>query len=43
MADVADAGVFGTRGEAGFARSADWRIEADRLLRMNIHTKKQTQ
>ena len=43
MADVADAGVFGTRGEAGFARSADWRIEADRLLHMNISTKKQTQ
>jgi 3-hydroxyisobutyrate dehydrogenase len=24
--------VFGTRGEPGFARSADWRVEADRLL-----------
>ena len=32
MADLADAGVFGTRGTPGFARSADWRIEADRLL-----------
>jgi hypothetical protein len=32
VADLADAGVFGTRGEAGFARSADWRVEADRLL-----------
>jgi 3-hydroxyisobutyrate dehydrogenase-like beta-hydroxyacid dehydrogenase len=32
IADLADAGVFGTRGEAGFARSGDWRIEADRLL-----------
>ena len=32
MADLADAGVFGTRGEAGFARSADWREEADRIL-----------
>jgi 3-hydroxyisobutyrate dehydrogenase-like beta-hydroxyacid dehydrogenase len=32
MADLADAGVFGSRGEAGFARSADWRIEADRIL-----------
>ena len=32
VADLADAGVFGTRGEAGFARSADWRTEADRLL-----------
>ncbi|MDE2082667.1 MAG: NAD(P)-dependent oxidoreductase [Burkholderiales bacterium] len=33
MADLADGGVFGTRGEAGFARSADWRTEADRVLR----------
>ena len=32
IADLADAGVFGTRGELGFARSADWRQEADRLL-----------
>jgi 3-hydroxyisobutyrate dehydrogenase-like beta-hydroxyacid dehydrogenase len=32
MADWADAGVFGVKGEAGFARSADWRTEADRLL-----------
>jgi 3-hydroxyisobutyrate dehydrogenase-like beta-hydroxyacid dehydrogenase len=32
MADLADAGVFGQRGSAGFARSADWRREADRLL-----------
>jgi len=42
MADLADAGVFGTRGESGFARSADWRIEADRLLTMYNNTKKQT-
>ncbi|MCS6944359.1 MAG: DUF1932 domain-containing protein [Sutterellaceae bacterium] len=33
MADLADAGVFGSRGAPGFARSADWRLEADRLLR----------
>jgi 3-hydroxyisobutyrate dehydrogenase-like beta-hydroxyacid dehydrogenase len=33
MADLADAGLFGTRGAPGFARSADWRVEADRLLR----------
>ncbi|MDE2565356.1 MAG: NAD(P)-dependent oxidoreductase [Burkholderiales bacterium] len=33
MADLADAGVFGPRGGPGFARSADWRTEADRLLR----------
>jgi len=32
IADLADAGVFGVRGQAAFARSADWRIEADRLL-----------
>ena len=32
MADLADTGVFGARGGAGFARSADWRAEADRLL-----------
>ncbi|HET7526422.1 MAG TPA: DUF1932 domain-containing protein [Burkholderiaceae bacterium] len=32
VADLADAGVFGTKGAAAFARSADWRIEADRIL-----------
>ncbi len=32
VADLADAGVFGRRGEPGFARSADWRTEADRIL-----------
>jgi len=32
MADLADSGLFGTRGSQGFARSADWRIEADRIL-----------
>jgi len=32
MADLADAGVFGERGTKGFARSPDWRIEADRIL-----------
>lgn len=32
VADLADAGLFGARGEAGFARSADWRTEADRIL-----------
>ena len=32
VADLADAGVLGTRGTAEFARSADWRVEADRLL-----------
>jgi 3-hydroxyisobutyrate dehydrogenase-like beta-hydroxyacid dehydrogenase len=32
VADLADAGLFGARGEPGFARSADWRTEADRIL-----------
>jgi 3-hydroxyisobutyrate dehydrogenase-like beta-hydroxyacid dehydrogenase len=32
VADLADQGLFGARGEASFARSADWRLEADRLL-----------
>ena len=32
MAALADAGVFGARGSSEFARSADWRIEADRIL-----------
>ncbi len=32
VADCADDGLFGVRGEAGFARSADWRVEADRIL-----------
>ena len=32
VADCADAGVFGTRGTPEFARSANWRIEADRML-----------
>jgi len=32
LADLADARVFGTRNDPGFARSADWRIEADRIL-----------
>ena len=32
VADLADQGLFGTRGEPGFARSADWRLEADRIL-----------
>jgi len=32
VADLADAGLFGVKGSTGFARSADWRVEADRLL-----------
>jgi len=38
IADLADAGVFGTKGTPGFARSADWRTEADRLL-AHVHRK----
>jgi 3-hydroxyisobutyrate dehydrogenase-like beta-hydroxyacid dehydrogenase len=32
IADLADAGLFGDRGSKHFARSADWRVEADRIL-----------
>ncbi|MEO7152004.1 MAG: DUF1932 domain-containing protein [Burkholderiaceae bacterium] len=32
LADLSDAGLFGPRGSDGFARSADWRVEADRIL-----------
>ena len=32
VADLADAGVFGDKGNKEFARSADWRVEADRIL-----------
>jgi 3-hydroxyisobutyrate dehydrogenase-like beta-hydroxyacid dehydrogenase len=32
VADLADAGVFGVKGTTAFARSADWRTEADRIL-----------
>jgi 3-hydroxyisobutyrate dehydrogenase-like beta-hydroxyacid dehydrogenase len=33
VADCVDAGWFGEKGTPGFARSADWRVEADRLLK----------
>jgi len=36
MADLADAGCFGQRGAPGFARSADWRTEADRILAARV-------
>jgi 3-hydroxyisobutyrate dehydrogenase-like beta-hydroxyacid dehydrogenase len=32
VADLADEGLFGERGTPAFARSADWRVEADRIL-----------
>jgi 3-hydroxyisobutyrate dehydrogenase-like beta-hydroxyacid dehydrogenase len=41
VADLADEGVFGKRGTKEFARSADWRTEADRILAA-IKTKKPT-
>ena len=39
IADLAEESVFGERGIPGFARSADWRVEADRLLRHARHCK----
>ena len=32
VADLADQGLFGAKGTEGFARSKDWRTEADRIL-----------
>ena len=32
VADLADGGVFGPKGTPEFARSVDWRVEADRML-----------
>jgi 3-hydroxyisobutyrate dehydrogenase-like beta-hydroxyacid dehydrogenase len=32
VADLADEGVFGPKGTDAFARSPDWRVEADRIL-----------
>ena len=32
VADLADQGLFGAKGTKTFARSADWRVEADRIL-----------
>ena len=32
VAELGDTGLFGTRGTPGFARSGDWRVEADRML-----------
>ena len=33
VADLADEGLFGTKGTPEFARSKDWRTEADRILK----------
>jgi 3-hydroxyisobutyrate dehydrogenase-like beta-hydroxyacid dehydrogenase len=41
IADLADEGLFGERGSSTFARSPDWRTEADRILaRIAANTKK---
>jgi 3-hydroxyisobutyrate dehydrogenase-like beta-hydroxyacid dehydrogenase len=32
VADLADEGLFGAKGRPGYARSPDWRTEADRIL-----------
>jgi 3-hydroxyisobutyrate dehydrogenase-like beta-hydroxyacid dehydrogenase len=32
ISELADQGVFGQRGQPSFARSPDWRVEADRIL-----------
>ena len=32
VADLADAGAFGDKADAAFAKNTDWRVEADRLL-----------
>jgi len=42
VADLADAGLFGAKGTGAFARSADWRIEADRILARDGQTTKGT-
>jgi 3-hydroxyisobutyrate dehydrogenase-like beta-hydroxyacid dehydrogenase len=41
LADLAEAGAFGARGTPGFARSTDWRTEADRILE-HVHDKGRT-
>ncbi len=39
VADGADLGWFGAKGTPAFARSADWRVEADRIL-AHLHKEK---
>ena len=39
VADLADENLFGARGTKEFARSADWRTEADRILAQRAKTK----
>jgi 3-hydroxyisobutyrate dehydrogenase-like beta-hydroxyacid dehydrogenase len=40
MADLAGRGLFGSKGGESFARSSDWRTEADRILYGFNHSKK---
>jgi len=42
IADLADEGLFGKKGSDEFARSADWRVEADRILAKAESTKRET-
>src|SRR5712672_219950 len=42
VADLADDGLFGAKGTAAFARSPDWRTEADRILAAIKQPKKLT-
>jgi 3-hydroxyisobutyrate dehydrogenase-like beta-hydroxyacid dehydrogenase len=41
IADLADEGLFGAKGSDEFARSADWRVEADRILAKVETTKRE--
>ena len=41
VAELADRSVFGRRSHEGFARSLDWRLEADRLLAQVRDSKKE--
>ncbi len=42
IANLADEGLFGKKGSDEFARSADWRVEADRILAKAKSTKRET-
>jgi 3-hydroxyisobutyrate dehydrogenase len=43
MADLADQGVFGERASTSFARSSDFRIEADRVLKHLASAKEESE
>jgi hypothetical protein len=42
VADLADEGLFGIKGSKEFARSSDWRVEADRILAQAKKTQEAT-